>query len=332
MKYKILFASIIIFAVTLTFVSIMLTESDPKVLLKPDFRIGGIEISSKLSISGTAFPKSKLIIYIDGKYFGSANFNTDGNFSEILDTSNLTDGKHEIKVKQIYKDTESEFSEKITFQVDNSPPRGSFHITAFSLKTSPLLVAQVSGTADDASVVYVGETRYPVIKGAFEIRHPVVEGENKLDFVLADQFDNKTSIIHSAVIKVDSQAPSISTFYCPSNQITKPTQENVCITSGQFIAYPPEVATVPLDVKVQGAIKYVTVDGKKLKFEEGKVLFQRIPLYVRSGTNKFKVVTEDGAGNRAEEYLTITLTTQDSYSDLEDRLDDIESKIDNLEQ
>ena len=73
----------------------------------------------------------------------------------------------------------------------------------------------------------------------------------------------------------------------------------------------------------------MTVDGKRIYYDENHEIFQRITLYTPYGLNKYKVVATDLDGNSSSVLLEMTVVDPDKnyQEDVMDRLDDIESRL-----
>jgi hypothetical protein len=83
----------------------------------------------------------------------------------------------------------------------------------------------------------------------------------------------------------------------------KKNEERVCISIDSWNGYLDSVNSIPITGKIEGDIKSITVDGKKIKWDENNQIYQRINLYVYGGLNKYKVVAEDMNGNKSTGYV-----------------------------
>lgn len=125
-----------------------------------------------------------------------------------------------------------------------------------------------------------------------------------LNFSMVDEVGNKTKILSSHEILVDSIPPNISNFIAPLS--LKSTEESVVVDIGHWQGYLDSVNSVAITGSIKGKVKRVTVDGKAVTWDESNNIYQRMNLYIYGGLNKYKVVAEDMAGNISTGYVQTT--------------------------
>lgn len=92
----------------------------------------------------------------------------------------------------------------------------------------------------------------------------------------------------------------------------KKNEERVCIKIDSWNGYLDSVNSVPITGKIEGDIKSITVDGKKVTWDENKEIYQRLNLYIYGGLNKYKVVAEDMSGNKSSGYIETDAQNNDN--------------------
>lgn len=102
---------------------------------------------------------------------------------------------------------------------------------------------------------------------------------------------------------IDTVPPRIDSSCFISDDTLKKNEERVCIEIGNWSGYLDSTNSMPITGKIVGDVKSVTVDGKKITWDENKQIYQRINLYVYGGLNKYKVVAEDMKGNKSTGYI-----------------------------
>lgn len=290
---------------------------DPKELSKPNVKKIRENTSSKIEVLGSAYPNSKILIFVNSDYTSDGIADKEGNFSIPLIFQE--EGLKEIKVKQVYKDIESEFSNSQKITVDLSPPIGNIQINSTIPEITKENILKISGTVKDVeSRILVNDDFLINLdeNGNFTKEIKLREGDNNLKFYLVDRVGNKTGILKEHTVKMDTTAPKLKTGFCFSEyKDLKPTEEYVCIKIGSWQGYLDSVNSVPITGNKKGAIKYITVDGKNIKWDENEEIYHRINLFIYGGLNKYKVVVEDMMGNKTTDYVqTNAERTQDSIN------------------
>lgn len=92
----------------------------------------------------------------------------------------------------------------------------------------------------------------------------------------------------------------------------KKNEERVCIKIDSWNGYLDSVNSVPITGKIEGDIKSITVDGKKVTWDENEEIYQRLNLYIYGGLNKYKVVAEDMSGNKSSSYIETDAQNNDN--------------------
>jgi hypothetical protein len=110
----------------------------------------------------------------------------------------------------------------------------------------------------------------------------------------------ETSKIDEEANFPDAIPPKIES-YCLS--ALKKNEERVCIKIDSWNGYLDSVNSVPVTGKIEGNVKSITVDGKKVTWDENEEIYQRLNLYIYGGLNKYKVVAEDMNGNKSSGYI-----------------------------
>lgn len=104
--------------------------------------------------------------------------------------------------------------------------------------------------------------------------------------------------------------------YCFNFTALKKNEERVCIKIDSWNGYLDSVNSVPITGKIEGGIKSITVDGKKITWDENNEIYQRINLYIYGGLNKYKVVVEDMNGNKSTGYVETNANSTDNDLDI----------------
>lgn len=115
----------------------------------------------------------------------------------------------------------------------------------------------------------------------------------------------------------DTVPPRIEN-YCFSSAFPalKKNEERVCIKIDSWNGYLNSTNSIPITGKIEGEIKSITVDGKKITWDENKQIYQRINLYIYGGLNKYKVVAEDMNGNKSTGYVETDAANTDNDLDV----------------
>lgn len=300
-KYFIFFIVIIALIVIVYSYQQRVTELDPPIIKKPDEKTG-----ASLTISGTAYPGSKILFYIDDEYKDDTLADDNGNFSKEI--SFKEGGKKIIKAKQTYENVSSDFSEEYTVTVDVTPPDATlFKITTLpnSLRNKEILI---KGSATPNDYVVLKEVKHQIdSNGSFRIKETLKEGENNLEFKLCDEFNNMTKVVYKKKILVDTVPPKLETDFCLSSDASLDvSQEYVCVSIGSWTGYLDSFNSVPITGSIRKTIKYITIDGKKIYWDENNEIYQRINLYIKGGLNKYRVIVEDKLGNKSTGYVETT--------------------------
>ncbi len=267
------------------------------------------ESGGRFVLLGVGYPKAKVLVYINDKFVEEAIIDNEGNFSKNMVVTK--EGETVIKVKQIYKNIESEFTSPVTIKVDlTAPDVSTFKITtSFPKQTNKSDIA-LKGKIAQGDVLLVNEKAYNVNKdGTFNINYKLSEGTNTLTFKLADKFGNETSKILAQSVYLDSMPPTIKNYFGTSCSYSNTnTEEVVDITIGDWQGYQDSITSTPIVGCVSGNLASLTVDGKKIKWDENGEVYQRINLMIHGGLNKYKVIAIDKAGNKSSGYIETTST------------------------
>ena len=261
---------------------------------------------SNLLITGAAYPESKILVYIDNQYKEDVVADQWGNFEKNIIFT--TQGVNKIKVKQTYKNISSDFSKEHSVYVDLTPPYASF----FKISELPDFYKQesisIEGTASPNDYIVLNENKYIINEnGIFKINYILHEGDNNLNIKLSDEFNNETDIIFEKNIYVDTVPPKLDTGYCFSNNSNLGiTEEYACVRIGTWQGYLDANNSIPIVGSINGNIKYITVDGRNINWDENNEIYQRINLYIYGGLNRYKVVVEDLSGNKTTAYVETT--------------------------
>lgn len=141
-------------------------------------------------------------------------------------------------------------------------------------------------------------------------RQAVVSNDNPIE-------ESKPAVAPAPVVEeptVDTIPPKIQN-YCFGSTPQKKFEETVCVRIDSWNGYLNQTNSVPITGSIQGDIKSLTIDGKKITWDENNQIYQRINLYIYGGLNKYKVVAEDAAGNKATGYVqTDAQNTDNDYN------------------
>src|SRR3989344_814410 len=286
------------------------THLDPPLL-----KTMAIDVGKQTVISGIAYPNARIAIYLNDSFVDEGSVSSSGSFQQSISFEN--EGTNKIKVKQLYKNITSEFSDEITFQVDTTPPNKNSlkiesRIPSFSAEKSIAIMGQASPSD---KVLINDRTISSKSDGSFSDTIPLVEGSNVLAFYLRDEVGN-TVPVETHTVYVDTTPPRIKTGYCSGLLTsTSPTEEYVCVSIGDWQGYLDSSNSIAITGSVEGDVKSITVDGKNIRWDENNEIYQRINLYIHGGINKYKVVVEDKAGNVSTAYVeTSAERTQNSLN------------------
>jgi len=308
----------------------------PESLLVPDVRGIAERVGSSLKADGKAYPGADVNFYVDGIFLDSTRVNANGTFNTTLQLENEKEGGHKLKVNQSFKEVRSDYSGELGFELDLTPPSQGLKVESLTVnkgKTSLYLLVKAS----DAEYIYINSTQYEFSDdGTIEKNLPLTEGSNNFAFALGDDVGNRTSVLETREIKVDQTPPRIKTAFCSEGSLgsllepkdLSPTEEFVCVDTGDWRGRGSS-ASIPIEGYVRGELGSVTVDGKRIYYDENHEIFQRITLYTPYGLNKYKVVATDLDGNSSSVLLEMTVVDPDKnyQEDVMDRLDDIESRL-----
>lgn len=276
------------------------TSLDAPILKSPDKTM----IGKYINIEGSGYPKSKLLIFINDEYKYDSQINKDGNFTYKLKFDK--DANYIIKVKQSYLNVTSDFSNEISFITDVTPPKNTLNIKSSIPTLINVKELKITGIAEASVNIFLNNKIYEVDRdGNFFIDYELQEGINQLSFKLGDDFGNTTEEILNKSIILDTIPPKIVTAFCSSNQTQQPTEEYVCLKHGDFWGYFPTTYSMPIEGNTSGNFQEIKLDNKKIIPDENSEIYQKIPLYLSFGTNKFKIVAKDLAGNQSSAYLEI---------------------------
>ncbi len=282
-----------------------ITHLDPPLLKAEDVTIG-----KQTTLSGIAYPNTRIAIYLNDSLTGEVSASSDGTFQRQINFDK--EGENKLKAKQLYKNISSDFSDEILFLVDLTPPDANlFKINNKPSASPDQKVFLIKGTAIPNEYVVLNNSKHPINEdGSFEIDYPLKEGNNIVKITLSDRFDNRTEILYEKTVFVDTTPPKISTILCDSSFFSKvtteETEEYVCIESGEWQSSLFTAVNIPITGKIRGDIKSITLDGKRIYWDENNTIYQKIPLSVDLGLNKYKIVAEDKFGNTSSDWLEIT--------------------------
>ncbi len=259
---------------------------------------------ASLPLEGTAYPHSKVLIYINGQYTDDAPVDDRGSFSKTLLFT--TNGKKSIKTRQTYKNVMSDYSEEYKIETDVTPPDDKdFTLTTKFPESDTKGSILIKGTGSPNDFLIIDDQKFQISDdGTFELTYYLSEGENDLGFAMEDAYGNRTNILERHAMYVDSTPPVISNYFHPTNKGA--TQESVVINIGQWQGYLDSVNSVAITGSIQGKVKSITVDGKNISWDENNAIYERVNLFIYGGINKYKVVVEDMAGNLATSYVETT--------------------------
>lgn len=332
-KYFFVFAGFLI----LLFLFVNLSNSSPASLPAPDVKKVSEKTGATLIVEGKAYPEADLNFYLDNNYFDAAKANSEGNFSKVLDLNNQEEGEHTLTINQSFKEVRSQNSQEYKFELDLTPPVAGIQVNSFSINDSKSKV-YVLATAQDAKFIHINNNKYEVKEDrTLEKELSLTEGINNFSFAASDEFGNKTEVLEARELRIDRTPPRIKTGLCSKGSLFEPkdlksTEEFVCVDTGDWRGW-GGTASVPIEGYVIGELSSITVDGKRIYYDENDDIFQRITLSTPYGLNKYKVVASDGDGNSSSALLEMSVVSVDENEQDEvlDRLDDIESRFDDLD-
>lgn len=264
-------------------------------------------LGGRFIIAGVGYPKAKVLIFYNGSLIEETVVNNDGNFSKtILITQ---EGKATFQAKQFYKNIESPFSESLTISIDlTAPSPKTFKLSSKVPPKQNTKTLVLEGSISPEDILVINTKTYPIKSdGSFRVSYVLSEGSNIIRFQLMDKYWNKSDYISERQIMVDSIPPQISSSYfedCVDQPV--PTKEIVNIRIEEWTGYLDSITSVPIVGCVKGKVSSITVDGKKITWDENGEIYQRIRLMVRGGLNKYKVVVTDKYGNKSTGYVETT--------------------------
>ena len=280
----------------------------PKLKKLPEFS------NDKLRIEGTGHPKATIQIYINDEFAESTHIDDNGSFSEVIVFTK--DGETLIKIRQFYKNIESEFTEASTVSVDVTPPSpDSLNLQTKIPETTTKISITLTGSVSKGDILYINQAPFDTNPdGTFSFKYQLYEGNNKLAFSIADSYGNRTKIIIEKNVLLDITPPEISYYStCPSNV---GPEEKVSIRIGTWSGYLEAYNSLPIVGCVSGKLSSITVDGKKISWDNNGEVFSRIRVYVHGGLNRYKVIAIDKSGNKSTGYVETTATRNDDSIDI----------------
>lgn len=298
----------LIVLVFLFFVYFSLNGKNIKSLEVPLLKPLNEKSNGTLILNGVAYPKAKILIYINDQYVDDITVDENGSFTKTVNFD--SEGIKKIKTKQTYKNISSNFSKEYSVTVDTTPPNRKL----FKLYNLPEMTKAnnilIKGVGSPNDYLILNGSKFVVSKtGTFEINYSLKEGPNDLEFSMQDEMGNKTDILDKRTILVDTISPEISSWAYGTSEATK---ELVVVNIGAW----QSISSVPITGQIYGNIKSLSIDGKEITWDENKEIFQRISLPISIGLNKFKVVVEDIAGNISSGYVETTAVKSNNTLDV----------------
>lgn len=264
-------------------------------------------LGGRVVLQGVGYPESKVLIFYNDSLIDQTTVDYSGNFSKNIIVTN--EGEATFKVKLMYKDIESAFSNSIISLIDLTPPDPTtFKMSSTIPSQQNQNTVTLNGTISAGDKLLINGKDYPVEEnGSFSIIYTLTEGNNTLGFQMVDSYGNKTSELLRSEIYVDTIKPEISSsLFGDCDTKTAPTKEIVQIRIGEWSGYLDSTNSVAIVGCIGGNVKSITVDGKKINWDENNEIYQRVNLYIRGGLNKYKTVVTDKAGNIATGYVETT--------------------------
>lgn len=258
-------------------------------------------VGKQVTVSGIAYPDSKIALYVDDRYVEETLVSNDGSFSATVTFD--TAGENIVKAKQVYKNITSDFSEPLRFSVDLTPPdisglQISSQIPSFTKDESLTITGSVR--SDDKLMINQDVVELDS-DGNFSHIQKLKNGENTIELKLLDVVGNIAAT--STFIKVDNMPPVFGTgFMCKTKMQNE--DDIVCLDIANWQGYLDSYNSMPITGFVKGDIKSIKLDGKPITWDENNEVYQRVRLYLNGGLNKYKVVVEDSYGNFATGYVT----------------------------
>lgn len=290
--------------VTLLFVGCGL-QTVPKPTLDPVLPL----VSSSVVVSGEGIPNANVTIYSNRGDSAEGVTNSNGKYSILLKLNH--EGVNEIQAEQNHKGIISDLSLPILTNVDLSPPTSTVSINTKIPEVTKNKNLQVVGNISNTEDILIinNEIIKTDSRGNFKIDRTLTDGNNKLIIYVKDLAGNKSDKEYEYTILFDNTKPLILTGgiaeLSAEAQNASETKEIVSIDNGNFSGTFPSTQNIPIEGQVWGSLKYLTLDNKKITLNEEGKFFQKIPLYLDFGTNKYLVKAEDRAGNVSIDYLTI---------------------------
>lgn len=287
---------------------------DPPIIKQPKENGG-----ANIFISGTAYPNSHVLIYINNQYGDDAFTNENGIFEKMITTKK--EGINQITAKQTYKNITSGSSNIIQVNADLTAPDSTLFSINDHPETSKSKIISIYGNSESNSEVWINNSKYDVdASGHFSGSYELSEGSNNLQIRLADKYGNRTKIISEKTVAIDTTAPKLETgIFCDlynNNENIGINEEYVCIKIDNWQGYLDIINSVPITGYIKGNIKYITIDNINITWDENNEIYQRINLMVHGGLNKYKVVVEDLDGNKASSYVELNATRNNDSIDL----------------
>ncbi len=264
-------------------------------------------LGGNVMLQGVGYPGSKVLIFYNDSLIDDAEVDDSGNFFKNI--SIINEGEATFKVKLIYKNIESEFSNSITTFIDLTPPDpNAFKLTSKIPSQQNQSTITLNGSISAGDKLLINGKDYSVEEnGTFNIIYTLTEGNNTLSFQMVDSYGNKTPELLRSEIYVDTIKPEIiNSSFGNCDTKASPTKEIVKIGIGDWSGYLDTTNSVAIVGCIGGNVKSITVDGKKISWDENNEIYQRVNLYIRGGLNKYKTVVTDQAGNIATGYVETT--------------------------
>ena len=279
-------------------------------------------MNNNLYISGNGYPGARVDYYIDGEFVGHALVDVSGRFYKVEPRAYKDGEVHKIKLKQVYGNVESAFTDENEFIVDLVPPKAELTLlkSVVDLEKHSL---NLEGVVKEGDLLYINGQEVRLENNKFSFNLPISEGENMIQYKVTDLAGNID--LYEDKQFIDTYAPQINTntYLCLSLDDAEEilTKEKVCISYGAFEGYDPSY-NVPLRGKVIGKLKSLTVQGRRVTPDENGEIVQRANLTLYTGDNKIRVEAEDMSGNKSFGYMDISLSrisdrtpAYDSYGD-----------------
>ncbi len=272
-----------------------------------------------LLISGAGNPDAKVYIYVNNSYYSQTDVNDSGYYSKSIELK--VEGEAVIKVRQVIGEIQSEFSSEQKVIADLTAPNPkSFKLdTKLPSLTNKKSILLVGKMASQDELLIGSEKVIPETDGTFKYTYNLIEGKNTLLFKLSDRYNNITEVIYSKIVECDTKPPNINmtmSLYNRESSSRVNTIENINVRIDTWTGYLDSYNSVPITGSVSEGIKFVSIDGKEIKWDENREIYQRLTLFIRGGLNKYKVVVKDIAGNQSTGYVETTAQKDNETIDI----------------